>query len=101
VEDQLFALFKNLINGDPQLLKAILSLKDSGLKVRDNIFHFSLPGLHCLLSQGGGEKYNYNEFRQNLYSGRLNQRLADLGYRVEIHFSTGKVETNTYKLLAL
>ena len=59
---------------------------------------FSLAALHDFLSQSSEEKIDYAEFQRQLYQSTLNQDLKAHGGQVVVHHSTGKVETNLYRL---
>lgn len=76
-----------------------LSMARAGFVWRQGECCFSLQSLYRLLCGDGDE--TYNEFKAAIYKSRLNQELAQLGYRVDVHYSTGNVDTSTYKLVRL
>jgi len=60
---------------------------------------FSLSGLHEYLDT---EKLmDYKSFRRLIYQGSINRELGELGGKIEIHSSTGKVDESLYKLVLL
>jgi len=59
---------------------------------------FSLADLFDFLSQSSEEKIDYADFQRQLYQSTLNQDLKAHGGQVVVHHSTGKVETNLYRL---
>ena len=59
---------------------------------------FSLAALHEFVSQSNDEKIDYADFQRQLYQSTLNQDLKTHGGQVVVHHSTGKVETNLYRL---
>jgi len=59
---------------------------------------FSLEAVHEFLSRFSDETMDYPEFQKLLYQSTLNQDLKAHGGQVVIHHSTGKVETNLYRL---
>ena len=54
--------------------------------------HQFLPAVNCL---------SFKEFKHLLYQGEFNASLQKLGGKVEMYKSTGKLETNLYKLIAI
>jgi len=59
---------------------------------------FSLAALHEFVNQSSEEKIDYADFQRQLYQSTLNQDLKAHGGQVVVHHSTGKVETNLYRL---
>ncbi len=60
---------------------------------------FSLAGIYDFLNLS--ETMEFSEFRKCLYNSSVNQILAGYGGKVEIHKSTGKVESNLYALISV
>lgn len=70
------------------------------LWVEEGILHFSLPAVYQYLihlsdNSGGAD---YKGFRQALYSSDFNSQLTEQGGKVEVHKSSGKVDSTIYKL---
>jgi hypothetical protein len=63
----------------------------------DSCADFSIAELHQALFPEKG--VGYTAFRSALYGGNLNQRLAELGLKIEIASSTGKVDDSRYQLV--
>jgi len=68
------------------------------LYIEQGCLIFSLAALHEFLNQPCDEKNPYQEFQRQLYQSTLNQDLKAHGSQVVVHHSTGKVETNLYRL---
>ncbi len=68
------------------------------LYIEQDALVFSLAALHEFLNQSSEEKIDYAEFQRQLYQSTLNQELKAHGGQVVVHHSTGKVETNLYRL---
>ena len=68
---------------------------DEDFHVTNGRFVFTLRRLYeCVFLCYG----DYRTFRSELFSCHLNAHLADIGYQVNIHVSTGKVDSNHYVL---
>ncbi len=69
---------------------------------KNSLLIFSLKGLHQLLTTqqtlSTSLLIDYAEFRKLIYQGNINEQLLQLGGKLEIHKSSGKVEANLYKL---
>jgi hypothetical protein len=68
------------------------------LYIEQGCLIFSLSALHEFLNQSSEEKTTYQDFQRQLYQSTLNQDLKPHGAQVVVHHSTGKVETNLYRL---
>jgi len=68
------------------------------LYIEQGCLIFSLAALHEFLNQSCDEKIDYADFQRQLYQSTLNQDLKAHGGQVVVHHSTGKVETNLYRL---
>lgn len=131
MNNQVFPFCKAIIEHNADLLAAISTFDNDTVFYRDGNFYFSIPGLYQFLCDHQallkdkalvnmnlvdatlGEtvavsdashrsyKVSYQEFRSGLFKGTLNQSLTTLGYKIGIHSSTGKVDTNTYVLTSL
>ncbi len=64
---------------------------------RNDQLIFTINGLYELLKNK--ENISYSEFVKCLYSGTINEKLGNLGGKIEIHISHGKVNLNTYRLV--
>jgi len=51
-----------------------------------------------IIESSEGDKMDYKDFQRQLYQSTLNQDLKAYGGQVVVHHSTGKVETNLYRL---
>jgi hypothetical protein len=60
---------------------------------------FKLPDLHKLLFNSS--ELDYQSFRKLLYQGNLNEKLLELGARIEIHQTSGKVDDSYYRLVKI
>lgn len=58
---------------------------------------FSLPALHKFLFCE--KACGYSKFRRELYGSSLNSKLREIGAKVIIFESTGKIDTSRYCLL--
>lgn len=70
-----------------------------GFTIENGKCIFTLDSLYQCV--GKDIDIDHGEFRSQLYSSDLNQQLINLGYKIEVSQSTGKVDTNTYQLVKL
>lgn len=66
--------------------------------IENNSLIFSLLALYDFVNQSSEEKIPYQEFKRQLYQSTLNQDLKSHGAQIVVHHSTGKLETNLYRL---
>ena len=92
---KVFDFFIKVINEDVDTLNKIVNQSGSiGLKGGKLIF--SIKGLLSFLDEKGNE--NFSEFKKMLYSSYLNAELFEYGAKIEIYYSTSKVDTSLYCL---
>lgn len=105
----LLAYFYDVINGlsiasSADKNNAIARVCNSCADVRivDGVFQFTLRGLYTQLCDDKcTHLYTYASFRSMVYASELNKDLSNVGYLVQVHYSTGKVDSSWYELVVL
>ena len=95
--ERLFNLFLAFLAHETPVIDQINDYQGKVYIETDTLI-FSLADLFDLLSPSSDEKMDYPEFQKMLYQSTLNQDLKAHGGQVVVHHSTGKVETNLYRL---
>jgi len=93
----LFSLFLSFLANEPSTIDQINTYQGK-LYIEKDALVFSLVDLFDFLSESSNEKIDYADFQRQLYQSTLNQDLKTHGGQVVVHHSTGKVETNLYRL---
>ena len=93
----LFDFFLGVLAKEPAVVSRI-ELFQEPLYFEGGSMIFSLTALHEFLSQSSEDKIDYADFQRQLYQSTLNQDLKAHDAQVVVHHSTGKVETNLYRL---
>jgi len=93
----LLNLFLSVLPKEPAVVSRIEAFQGQLYFEGDSMI-FSLAALHEFLNQFCKEKIDYADFQRQLYQSTLNQDLKAHGGQVVVHHSTGKVETNLYRL---
>lgn len=90
-------MFKSIVVVDPCLSGKGQSLLGKGFTVGQGECIFTIGCLFesCDASLG----LSYLEFRTELFKSNLNSELRKLGYKIDLHKSTGNVDTSSYKLV--
>lgn len=99
MKEEVLRKFVALIRVDPGLLGASQMQPWEGFKVEDGRCVFTLRALFESLAPE--LDMDYVRFRSELYRGSLNAGLLDLGYKIEVHHTTGHVDSSTYRLVQL
>lgn len=98
---ELLDFFTAIWNKDTELCRGIVDAEANLYFDRGELI-FSLFGLHQALSlQRGFPSLSYAEFRQRLYASRLNSDLAEMGAKIMVMDSSGKVDSSLYRLTQL
>ena len=97
MHQRLFNLFMSFLAHEPSVIDQINTYQDNVYIEQDTLI-FSLKGLLVFLNQLSEDKMDYKDFQHLLYHSKLNQDLKAHGGQVVVHHSTGKVETNLYRL---
>lgn len=92
-----YDLFLNVLSSDSPTLGQINAYQGN-VYIEQGGLVFSLTALHDFLSQSSEEKIDYVDFQRQLYQSTVNRDLKAHGGQVVVHHSTGKVETNLYRL---
>ncbi|MEH6358062.1 MAG: hypothetical protein V7745_03675 [Pseudomonadales bacterium] len=92
-----YDLFLSVLSNDNSAIDQI-STYNGSVYIEQGALVFSLTDLFDFLSQSCEDKIDYAEFQRQLYQSTLNQDLKAHGGQVVVHRSTGKVETNLYRL---
>jgi len=98
----LFSLCLSFLANEPSTIDQINAYQDRVYIEQDTLI-FSLADLFDFLqslnfNESSKEKMDYADFQRQLYQSTLNQDLKAHGGQVVVHHSTGKVETNLYRL---
>lgn len=93
----LLSFFRGVLIQDASVTNRINTYQGDVYIDKDGLI-FSLKALHEFLNQTCEEKIDYANFQRQLYQSTLNQDLKAHGGQVVVHRSTGKVETNLYRL---
>lgn len=91
-----FEFFSGFLANNVELEECVHGQQD--FFIEDDSLIFSLPALHNFLNQSSKKKIPYQDFKRQLYQSTLNQDLKAYGAQIVVHHSTGKVETNLYRL---
>lgn len=92
--------FVDILQSNRQTLELVEKYDgDMRFDSSSNVLVFKLQSLHELLFEAA--ELDYSSFRKLIYQGNLNEELASLGGRVEVHQSTGNVDDNFYRLVKL
>ena len=100
---RLFNLFLSLLAHDPAIIDQI-NFYQGNVNIEQDSLIFSLADLFDFLrslnldESNEDDKRDYTDFQRLLYQSTLNQDLKAHGGQVVVHASTGKVETNLYRL---
>ena len=100
---RLFNLYLNFLAHESLVIDQIKAY-EGNVYIEQNALIFSLADLFDFLqspsrSESSKEdKIDYKNFQRLLYQSKLNQDLKAYGGQVVVHASTGKVETNLYRL---
>lgn len=100
--EQVLDLCRRFLACEPAI-SAKITAYEGNLSIEGEALVFGLADLFDFLSscKPDGEyegSASYQEFRRALYQSTLNQDLRALGGQIVVHQSTGKVETNLYRL---
>lgn len=68
--------------------------KNADIQWHGNQLVFTLKGLHAWLDTD----IDYTEFRKALFASQINAELREAGLLIDLFNSTGKVDTNRYRL---
>lgn len=99
IENKLFNFFLAIINENTTELQAVQSQSYQEITLKGTQLIFTISGLYHRVDNTG--HYSYTQFRQQLYQSRINARLTELGYKIDIYHSTNKVDTTWYQLKRL
>ncbi len=92
--------FNRIIKADTDIIKSITVFQgELFLEQNNQVFIFSLPALHKILSHE--LQVSYLEFRQLLYQGTFNQVLKSYGAKIDIHQSHQNINNSLYKLVLI
>lgn len=98
MQKTLIEFFTSVLAGDSHTLEIVEKYKGNmSFDVDANILIFKLKDLHKFLFDP--DELDYPNFQKLLYQSNLNEKLASIGGRVEIHQSVGKVDDNYYRLV--
>jgi len=79
-----------------------INTSDSDVRIVDRVFQFTLRGLYTqLCNDAFTDIPSYVSFRSMLYASELNKDLSKVGYFVQVHYSTTKVDSSWYELVLL
>lgn len=95
--DEVRALFEAVMRSDARVLQRIEDCPAEAW-FEEGLFVFSLVGLLSVIDPQGST--DARQFRQLLYSSRLNQELRAGGAEIVVFDATGKVKSNLYCLKA-
>jgi hypothetical protein len=95
--DEVRTLFEAVMRRDARVLQRIEDCS-AEVWIEDGIFVFSLLGLLAVIEPQGSS--DARQFRQLLYSSRLNQELRVGGTEIVVFEAAGKVKSNLYCLKA-
>ena len=95
--NNLLSFFLSVLAKETAVVGRVEGFQDQ-LYIEDDCLIFSLTALHDLLNQFTESKIDYADFQRQLYQSTLNQDLKAHGAQVVVHHSTGKIETNLYRL---
>lgn len=106
---QLLAYFYDVINGlsvgataDKNNAIACVNNSCADVRIVDGVFQFTLRGLYTQLCDDKCTHLGtYASFRSMVYASELNKDLSNVGYLVQVHYSTGKVDSSWYELVVL
>lgn len=100
MQQLLLDLFSKILTNDEKMLARISAFEgDVTFDTDDAVFVFSLRALHEFLSRE--IDVDYKIFKSLVYQGNLNEELLKLGGRIEIHESSGKVDSSFYRLVKI
>lgn len=99
MSEVVFTKLVQLINYDPDLLGDGQSFSRGALDYDSGKYVFTIESLFKWV--GAELDVGYLEFRSSLYKGGLNRELGYLGYKIEVKFSSGNVNTSIYQLVKL
>jgi hypothetical protein len=95
---ELLGFFTAIWNKDAKICRGVVDTQ-ANLYFDEGELVFSLLGLHQALSlQRGFPALGYAEFRRRLYASRLNSDLAEIGAKIVVMASSGKVDSSLYRL---
>lgn len=81
---------------------AHINHSDTDVRIVDGVFQFTLRGLYTQLCDDACvSPLSYVSFRSMVYASELNKDLSKVGYFVQVHYSTAKVDTSWYELVLL
>jgi len=100
--ERLFNLFLAFLAHETSVIDQINAYQGE-VYIEPDTLIFSLADLFdCLqsfnMSESSEDRVGYKDFQRLLYQSTLNQDLKAHGGQVVVHHSTGKVETNLYRL---
>lgn len=88
-----------------QNMIAKIEKSHADVRIVDGVFQFTLYGLYTLLCNESDSTWarlhTYASFRSMVYASELNKDLSKFGYLVQVHYSTGKVDSSWYELVVL
>ncbi|WP_053981242.1 hypothetical protein [Marinagarivorans algicola] len=99
IEAVLLSKFNQLIRQDPHLQGTLQCSIYGCLTIAEGYCVFTLEQLFEWVK--AEVAMDYPEFRCAVYKSTLNQKLAILGYKIEVRQSKGHIDTNTYQLIRL
>ncbi len=92
--------FNKIINADTKVINSIITFQgELFLEQNNQVFIFSLPALHQILSNE--LQLSYLQFRQLLYQGTFNHDLGHYGAKIEIHQAQQNINNSLYKLVLI
>lgn len=97
MNQRILNLFRSFLTKEVWVIDQVNSF-EGNIYIEQSSLIFSLPALHDYLNRPHKEKISYQKFQRQLYQSTLNQDLKAHGAQVVVHHSTGKVETNLYRL---
>ncbi|VAW62466.1 hypothetical protein MNBD_GAMMA09-3729 [hydrothermal vent metagenome] len=94
----LISFFHGVLQQDNTAL-SLIPKNDNSIYIDDSNTQliFTITGLHEIIRTN--KNISYKEFKKFLYSGSINEKLNDIGGKIEIHTSNGKIDNNVYKLV--
>lgn len=96
--EKVLAFFRHFLTNEESEKTTLPNSPDFYVEAPNRLV-FSLPALHAHLYEN--QEVTYLKFRNSLFRSRLNEQLKHLGGCIELHESTGKVDTNLYLLIKI